>query len=293
MSAPEVSRPDAGARVLDLEIGPFRLSVATAFGPRVLGLRLDNGPEFFARLGSHVVIDRPDSGVYRFHGGHRLWASPEVPSITYSPDDEPCQVETEDDLISITGPVDRAGLTKRIVVSLEAGMLAVDHFLGNGGSSVIEVAPWAITQLRLGGAALVPTARPERDGLQASQSLALWPYTDLSDPRLSWRGRALVVDAVAGPQFKIGTGPRPGRLGYLLDRQLFTKEIPAARPAEYPDRGAVGQLYLNDVFCELESVGPITPIHPGAQVSHREMWAIEECDDLETAYWRVVGRDGS
>ncbi len=286
------SRPDEDDEVLSLEIGPYQLSVATSFGPRVLGLRLGNGPELFARLGSEVVIDRPDSGVYRFRGGHRLWASPEVPRVTYSTDDEPCLVETGDDQVSITGPKDRAGLAKKIVIGLEKGRLVVDHTLANGGPVVIEVAPWAITQVRLGGVGLVPTGVTEPEGLQASHSLVLWPYTDLSDPRLSWRGRALVVDAVAGPQFKIGIGPRPGQLGYLLDQHLFIKEIQPAGPGDYPDRGAVGQIYLNDLFCELESVGPIVPLQPGSAAQHRETWSIEKCEDLEIAYRRIVGGEG-
>jgi hypothetical protein len=289
MFDPAASRPGEDDEPLRLEIGPYRLSLATSFGPRVLSLRLGNGPEMLAELGDDVVIDRPDSGVYRFHGGHRLWASPELPWVTYSPDDEPCLVEAGDDSVSITGPTDRAGLTKKIVIGLQTGTIVVDHTLANAGSDTIGVAPWAITQLRLGGVALVPTLVTETDVLQASHSLVLWPYTDLSDPRLSWRGRALVVDAVAGPPFKVGIGPRPGQLGYLIDRHLFIKGIASAGPGDYPDRGAVGQIYLNDHFCELESAGPLVALDPGSEVQHRELWAIEECDCLETAYQRIVG----
>ena len=86
--------------VVEIELGRYRIRVATAFGPRVLGLSCDGGPEIFASL-PEVVIDRPDSGVYRFRGGHRLWASPELPPITYAPDDEPCSVTREDESISI------------------------------------------------------------------------------------------------------------------------------------------------------------------------------------------------
>ena len=49
--------------------------------------------------------------------GHRLWASPELPPITYAPDDEPCAVTREGDGISIVGPVDRAGLVNRLSAS--------------------------------------------------------------------------------------------------------------------------------------------------------------------------------
>jgi hypothetical protein len=180
-------------------------------------------------------------------------------------------------------------LAKKIVIGLEARRLVVDHTLANAGSATIHAAPWAITQLRLGGVALVPTRVTEIEGLQATHSLVLWPYTDLSDPRLSWRGRALMVDTVAGPPFKIGIGPRPGQFGYLIDRHLFIKEVPSAGHGDYPDRGAVGQIYVNDRFCELESVGPLVALDPGSEVRHRELWSLEECDDLETAYRRIVG----
>ena len=58
----------------------------------------------------------PDSGTYRFHGGHRLWAAPEVPAITYAPDDHPCAVTTGDDGLTIRAPVDAAGLIKDVSV---------------------------------------------------------------------------------------------------------------------------------------------------------------------------------
>lgn len=275
---------------LDLELGPYRLSVATGFGPRVLGVRLGAGPEMFANLSPEVVIDLPDSGIYTFRGGHRLWASPEVPGVTYAPDDEPCRVVSEEDRVEISGPIDRAGLTKSIAVHLAGDRLVVDHTLGNAGSARREVAPWAITQLRLGGLALVPTGSPVPDGPQASHSLVLWPYTDLSDPRLSWRQEALLVEAKAGPALKVGVGPAPSRLGYLIDGHVFIKELPPAGPGVYPDRGAAAQIYLNEAFCELESVGPISTLEPGSSISHREVWVVKTCDDVDAAHRRVVAR---
>lgn len=286
---PGVARgPDVGDEALALELGPYLVSVATTFGPRVLGLRLGDGPEMFAVLSPEVVIDRPDSGIYRFRGGHRLWAAPEVPVVTYAPDELPCDVVSHPDHFSITGPVDRAGLAKTILVRLDAGKLIVDHTLSNRGLASTAVAPWAITQLRLGGTAVIPTRAPVTEGLQASHSLILWPYTDLSDPRLTWGEEALMVGATAGPRFKIGAGPEPDRLGYLFQGHLFLKTFPAAGPGEHPDLGAVAQVYVSESFCELESVGPVTLLTPGATVSHREKWAVERCGDLDAARARVV-----
>jgi hypothetical protein len=272
-----------------VSLGSYRLQVAVDFGPRILGFQLDSGPELFAALGPEVVIDRPDSGVYHFRGGHRLWASPEIPEITYAPDDAVCQVSEDEGAVTVEGPVDRAGLIKRITIHGGDDGVVVDHELGNGGDAPVEVAPWALSQLALGGTAIVPIwGQPDEHRLSASGSLITWPYTDLADRRVAWHGVAMVVRAEAGPPFKIGTGPDPGRLGYLLDGHLFTKTVEPAREGEYPDRGAVGQFYLGDAFCELETLGPLDTLQPGELATHREVWQIEGCDDSDAAVARLT-----
>jgi hypothetical protein len=45
----------------------------------------------------------------------------------------------------------------------------------------------------------------------------------------------------------------------------------------------VGQFYLSDAFCELETLGPLVDLVPGEQASHREVWELERCHDVETA----------
>jgi hypothetical protein len=269
---------------LPFSLGPYLVQVPVEYGPRVIGFRRDPGPELLAQLGSDLVIERPDTGVYTFRGGHRLWASPEIPAVTYAPDDEPCQVTGHGDTVTVEGPPDRAGLTKRITIAAGEDGMIVDHVLTNTGQEPIEVAPWAITQLRLGGTAVIPidgAADPER--LQANASLVLWPYTNLTDPRVTPHPAAITVNAEAGPAFKVGTGPDPGRIGYLLDGHLFTKTVPAAEDGAYADRGAVAQFYLGDTFCELETVGPLVALDPEGSTAHREVWEIEECDGLDEA----------
>jgi hypothetical protein len=283
-------RPKPVTPTIDLKIGPYFLTAATAFGPRLVGLRRQNGPQILAQLGDEVVVEHSNSGTYRFHGGHRLWAAPEVPSITYASDDHACVVTSGADRLTITAPVDAAGLIKELRVSLESQRLVIDHQLMNAGLEPMSIAAWGITQLRLGGVALVPFGSPPfPDEFQADRSLVLWPYTDLADPRLRWLERAAAVEAVAGPRLKIGSGPSPGRLGYLIDGHLFTKEITPAGAGVYTDRGAVGQVFVEGWFCELESVGPLSSLQPGSSISHREVWEITRCADLTTAYRHVLG----
>ena len=254
-----------------------------------MGFRRYKGPELFAQLSGDVAMDLPDSGTVRFHGGHRLWVAPEMPSTTYAPDDHPCVVYAGDDELTITAPVDAAGFVKQLSARLEGNGLVVDHRLTNAASESAMVGAWAITQFRMGGVALLPFGPGiAGDQFQADRSLVLWPYTDLTDPRLSWHERTALIKAATGPRFKIGSGPNPGRLGYLIDGQLFTKEITPAGAGSYADRGAVGQVFVDDSFCELESVGPIIALRPGSTTTHREFWQITACADLATACARLT-----
>ena len=135
-------RPDSDDKLINLEIGPYSIAAATRFGPRVVSLRFQQGPELFAQLPDDVAIVHPDSGTYYFRGGHRLWAAPEVPAITYASDDQPCAVTTRDDGLTIRAPIDAAGFVKEVSVSLKDDTLVVDHRLENGGPQPVAVALW-------------------------------------------------------------------------------------------------------------------------------------------------------
>ena len=78
--------------VESLTLGPYRLAAATEFGPRVTSLRRHDSPDFFVRLDPAVALRQPDGQVYRLRGGHRLWVGPEIPEVTYAPDDHGCEV---------------------------------------------------------------------------------------------------------------------------------------------------------------------------------------------------------
>ncbi len=192
--------------------------------------------------------------------------------------------------ITTTGAADAAGLEKQITITADGGRVRVDHFLTNRGQETVEVAPWAITQLPLGGTVILPiSGEPSADTLIADRSLVLWPYTDLTDPRISFAPRVVVIDAVPGPALKVGSGPRPGHAGYLVDGQLFTKTIIPEGAGPHPDRGAVGQAYVNDRFCELESMGALALLEPGMSISHIETWEITRCDGVDTAVALLTG----
>ena len=256
-----------------LEDGDVAVVVTISAGPRVLGMLVE-GENLFAVL-PDATLDGPDGERFRFLGGHRLWVAPEVPSITYRPDDRPCGVTELEDGIQVEAPADGAHLVKAILVRRNSDGWIVDHVVRNASRRTITVAPWAITQLRTGGEAVLPIAA-SGEGPQADRSLVLWPYTDLGDPRIRLGRNEVRIDASRrGPPLKLGAAPSDGRVAYRLGNHRFEKRIGVDPIATYPDRDAAIQVYLCDDFCELETLGPIADVPPGGTVTHRERWTLE------------------
>ncbi|HEX6331700.1 MAG TPA: hypothetical protein VF129_10505 [Actinomycetota bacterium] len=261
-----------GHRGVRLERDGVAVVVTTSVGPRVLGLVGDAG-NVLAVL-PDATLDRSDGVRFRLIGGHRLWAAPEVEEFTYQPDEAPCEVTELDGGIRVEAPVDGVGLVKTLEVRAANGGWSVGHEVRNESGTALTIAPWAITQVRLGGRVVLPLP-PLGEGPQADRSLVLWPYSDLRDPRLQFDRDEMVVDAVpAGPRLKLGAAPSTGRVAYELDGQRFEKRVSVVAGASYADRGAAVQVFLCDDFCELETLGPLERVEPGSSVTHHEHWSL-------------------
>lgn len=283
MSRPRSAVPVGEARVRR-RLGRYELTAATDFGPRLTSLRVGDGPEILADLGPEIRIENPVQGDYVFRGGHRLWVAPEVAETTHVPDDAPCAVDSGTDFLEVRAEPDRAGFAKMIRFALSDDHLVVDHTIMWSGSRPTHVAPWAITQFPTGGVGILPIPPVDLgSGLQADRSVVLWPYSRLDDPRLTWVGHMVLIRCEPGPSLKLGSGPHPRALGYLRDGYLFTKRFGPATQGAQPDLGAVGQVFVNDDFCELESLGKLTQMEPGSRVEHRELWEVRRCADLDEA----------
>lgn len=271
---------------MQVTLGPYHLGIATEFGPRIMSLRLGDGPELLARLGAEASLVH-DGGTYHFRGGHRLWVAPELAAVTYAPDDHECEVAREDDTVTVTALADSAGLVKEITVSADGDSLVVDHRLtGNGFTG--SVAAWAITQFPLGGHLIIPLVGDDT-ARSANRYLVMWPYSSVEDRRVTLGDDVLELEAQPGPEIKFGVGPSPGRLGYLKEGFVFIKEIESAQGRTVPDFGSAGQVYVGAGFCELESVGGITDLSAGEEALLRERWTVHDCGDVEAAVRLTVG----
>lgn len=247
------------------------VAVATGFGPRIVAL-LVNERNLFAELPDDT-LEGPGGLTYHLRGGHRLWAAPEVPSVTYQPDDAPCALARVDDGVRIEAPPDGAGIAKTLTITGVPDGWIVDHALTNRGRAPIRVAPWAISQFRPGGRVTLSFAGAGA-GLQADRALVLWPYTDPADARLTVGSDTVEVEASQGSPLKVGLAGSAGHIRYELDGVRVDTRISVDPLASYTDLGAAIQTYVCDRFCEVETLGPTALLAPGASVSHREEWTI-------------------
>jgi len=271
-----------GHACLRLDAGGPHVWVTTDVGPRVLAMTLADGTGdgMLASL-PDLSIDLPGLPTFRMHGGHRLWAAPEVPSVTYLPDDGPPDVERSADGVAFSHP-GATGIRTAMRVMPTAESVVIDHVLANERDQPIEVAPWAITMLTPGGEAWLPRfeGRTDAGGFQANGSLVLWPYTRLTDPRLVLGDPVIRVLAVAGSEGRVKVGLQ-GRVGWAAYRRgdaLFVKQTTWLEGETYPDLDASLQCYSCGDFIELETLGPLVTLAPGAATAHRETWSMSRVD---------------
>jgi hypothetical protein len=260
---------------VSLQNAALSLLVTRSVGPRIISLRFNGGDNLFAVL-PDTVTERPDGQKFHFYGGHRLWHAPENMPRTYALDDGSVDIAQTGNVLSVMQPVEtETGIEKSLHISLveDKPQVIVRHTLTNRGLWPLKCAPWAITQLRTGGVAILPQSREQTEFLP-NRSLAIWPYSDLASPQVGWGNRYLLVRTGMESPFKVGFPNPRGWLAYWLDGTLFVKRAAFDTQAEYFDFGSSSECYCNGLFIELETLGPAGRLAPGESVTHTETWEL-------------------
>jgi len=237
---------------------------------------------------SNLLVDLRDMppvatpyGDFYFHGGHRLWHAPEAMPRTYIPDGELKITEQIDSVVLESSTEPDTGVRKRIEIQLapDKPSLKITHTLINDGMWSVELAPWAITQFRLGGTVILPMPVGNADpaGLLHNRQFSLWPYSRINDPRLKLGDEFILFSADSLlPPFKIGYFNLLGWMAYWLDDVLFQKTFDVRTGYTYPDNNCNCEIYCNHQFVELETLAPLTTLSPGLSVAHTETWDVLE-----------------
>jgi len=274
---------------LFLSYGSLELIITSDVGPRVISCRLNGEANLFKEYAEQ--LGQSGGSEWRIYGGHRLWHAPEIKPRTYSPDNKPVAYEWDGSTLTLIQDVEADTLiSKRLVIKMQpdSNEATIVHELRNDGLWAISTAPWCLTVLAAGGRAILPQEPfvPFPDALLPARPLVLWPYTNMHDPRFTFAGRYIELrqdDKSPDPQ-KIGLRNSQEWGLYERNGTVFLKQAPLVKAAEYPDFGSNWELFTNHEMLELETLGPLTLLEPGAAVEHTEIWTISKVSEGLGAY---------
>ena len=256
--------------IASLENEQVRLDYFTNTGPRIVGLYVRGSDKNLLAETPDVHWETPH-GEYYLHGGHRLWTAPEDPFYTCPEND--LEVVEENGQVVLSSPKDVSGLQKEITIQLETNCVHLSHRVTWHGGRSMTLAPWAITQLQLGGMAILPFTKVA--GLLPDRNLVLWPYASIKDERFELHDELILLHGRSSAQaFKIGNFNSQGWIACALGNTLFIKHFTADIEESYPDRGCNVEAYVKDSCIELETLGPLKTLKPGDSTCFEETWEV-------------------
>lgn len=258
--------------------GVVDLLITLEVGPRIIRFGAVDGPNEFVEYAEQMGTNGGTS--YRSYGGHRLWMAPETKGWTDHPDNGPVELRKEEDEAAVFTPAIETGtgLQKQLRISFLSSStgVRVEHVVVNRGSSPVQLAPWALSVMAPGGTAIIPHERflPHAEKVLPARPMALWHYTQMTDPRWTWGRRFIFLrqDASATIPQKFGALVTEGWAAYHNADRLFLKRFPFDPSATYPDFGVNAEFFTNARMLEVESLGGLVHLAPGQSTSHTEHW---------------------
>ncbi len=202
--------------------------------------------------------------------------------LSYLPDNSPVQhrVLSEHSIEVENAANEQLPMRKLMTVTLDpaSARVTVTHRAENQSEQPRPTATWGMSVMRPGGLEIIPLpalGEHPRD-LLPNRPMTLWPFTDMSDPRFRWGCNFITVrQAKAGPT-KFGLSHREGWVAYYNNGSLFVKTIAFEEGATYPNMGCNFGTFTNEEMLEVEALGPLVELAPGASTMHTEQWHLFE-----------------
>ncbi|MGC4053116.1 MAG: hypothetical protein QM757_27760 [Paludibaculum sp.] len=259
--------------------GEVEMIVTADIGPRIMRFGYVGGQNLF--WVQKETEGKSGEPAWVARGGHRIWVGPEDIRYTYPPDNSPVQVESKGDVLIATQPVEpETHIQKQIEIRLEAtGTRAtIIHRLINKGNMPLQYAAWALSMMAPGGHGVTgfPPRGTHPEMLQPTNPLVMWAFSDLSDPRWTFTKKYLVLRSEPGNKTPTKLAHHnPKTFGaYFLNGEVFLKQYDAAPREKHPDMGSSYETFTNADFLEMETLGPLTQVEPGATLEHVECWSL-------------------
>lgn len=246
-------------------------------GPRVIRFSSPGNENIFEE--NPPVSEQVDGDVWKIHGGHRVWHSPEAFPRSYVPDNSPLEKyeRLDNGIVMHQKEEPWVQVQKTIEVRVIESHVEVTNTLVNRGAWPIEIAVWSLTVGAKGGREVVPMVQ-RNTGLLANRHVVMWPDSTMNDPRVYWGQKYIVVDNDVNAKgvFKFGYPNEYGWACYFNHGCCFVKKFHHVRDARYPDFGCSWETYTADWGIELECLSPLSNVKPGASLSLREEWYLIE-----------------
>ena len=260
--------------------GDAEVVVTTSVGPRVIHYGLTGGPNAFGIIPETRGQTGGDAWVP--YGGHRLWHAPEEMPRSYFPDNGPYGTPVMDgDTLALASPAEATtgiGKEMRLTLASSGPGVTVEHRLTNHTLWPVTLAVWALSIVASGGKVVLPSEPfvSHDDALAPARPLVLWQFTDMADPRWRWGSKYVTLTQRddLGTAQKVGAYNAQGWAAHVTDTQAFVVSIHPAPggPAALADMGCNFETFTKGPFQELETLGPLTTLAPGASLSHTEGW---------------------
>ena len=256
----------------------IELVVTADVGPRVIHCGLVGSQNLFKTFENQMGRSGEPSWMIR--GGSRIWIGPEDREASYAPDNGPVDVQVLDGALVATAAVESGPrVQKQMIVRVDGSRAEIVHRIRNVGLLPAEFAAWVLTVMAPGGVAVTgfPPRGTHPEHLAPSNPLAMWRFTDLSDPRWKFLRKYLLLR-------QDSTMPSPQKMGlfnpntwgaYFLNGDLFVKTYRADAAARYPDFGCSFETFTNHEMLELETLGPVCRVLPGEWIEHVERWTLQ------------------
>jgi hypothetical protein len=252
------------------------LIITLDVGPRVISYRTTQGGNVFKTFDAQ--LGGTGEAEWQSRGGHRFWLAPEDPVLSYIPDNDAIEHRVispnKAEFISSLDP--QLPIRKTLTVALDSPStrVTVTHRAENIGEKRIAAATWGLSVMAPGGVEIIPLpslGEHPRD-LLPNRTMILWPFTNMADLRWHWGKRFIMLtQGNAGPT-KAGLAHKERWIAYHQGDSLFIKTIEFREDATYPDLGCNFETFTNEDMLEVEALGPLVELAPGASTSHVEHW---------------------
>ena len=268
-------------------------------GPRIIRLGKVDGPnEFFEDINDEsnhfekefIEYYGEEKGAWHIYGGHRLWVAPESFPETYYPDNRKVDFELiENGFVLIQEPQTENGLQLKIKITMtQDGIINLEHFVTNTSAKTIELAPWSLSVMEVGGMLAIPVNKRD-SGLLHNMNISIWPYTDMNDSRVKFGTDFIMIKSTdkLDRNFKLGVSNENGYAVYFNHGNMFIKKFDKFQNGEkYPDNNVNFETYTSNLIMEIESLGKLISLNPNDTVCHSEQWQLvtdiaEPCSEQE------------